>query len=116
MEELYKKGLNDLDSHNGVVTHIEPDILQSEVKWALGSIITKKASGGGGIPAELFQILKYDAVKVPHSICQKTWKNQQWPQDWKMTVFIPKPKKDNGKKCSNYYTIVLISHASRVML
>ena len=116
MEELYKKGLNDLDSHNGVVTHIEPDILQSEVKWTLGNITTNKASGGGGIPAELFQILKDDAVKVPHSICQQTWKNQQWPQDWKRTVFIPMTKKGNGKKCSNYYTIVLISHASKVML
>jgi len=114
MEKLYKKGLNDLDSHNGVVTHIEPDILQSEVKWALGSITTNKASGGGGIPAELFQILKDDTVKVPHSICQQIWKNQQWPQDWKRTVFIPMTKKGNGKKCSN--TIVLISHASKVML
>ena len=99
-----------------MVPHLEQDILECEVKWASGSNTTNKGSGGDGIPAELFQILKYDAVKVPHSICQKTWKNQPWPQDWKMTVFIPKPKKDNGKKCSNYYTIVLISHASKVML
>ena len=116
MEELYKKGLNDLDSHNGVVTHIEPDILQSEVKWTLGNITTNKASGGGGIPAELFQILKDDAVKVPHSICQQIWKTQQWPQDWKRSVFIPIPKKGNAKECSNYHTTALISHASKVML
>ena len=114
MEKLYKKGLNDLDSHNGVVTHIEPDILQSEVKWALGSITTNKASGGGGIPAELFQILKDDTVKVLHSICQQIWKTQQWSQDWKRSVFITIPKKANTKECSNYQIIALISYTSKV--
>ena len=115
-EELYKKGLNDLDDHNGVVTHLEPDILACEVKWALGRITTNKARGGDGIPAELFQILKEDAVKVLHSICQQIWKTQQWPQDWKRAVFIPVPKKGNAKECSNYCTTALISHASKVML
>ena len=96
--------------------HLELDILECEAKWALGSITTNKASGGDGIPVELFQILKDDAVKVLHSICQQIWKTQQWPQDWKRTVFIPIPKKGNAKECSNYHTIVLISHASKVML
>ena len=114
-EELYKKGLNDLDNHSGVITGLEPDILKCEVKWALGSITTNKASGSNGIPAELFQILKDDAIKVLHSIYQQIWKTQQWPQDWKRSVFIPIPKKDNAKECSNYCTIALISHASKVM-
>ena len=99
-----------------MITHLEPDILECEVKWALGSITTNKASGSDGIPVELFQILKDDAVNVPHSICQQIWKAQQWPQDWKKSVFIPIPKKGNAKECSNYCTITLISHASKVML
>ena len=99
-----------------MITHLEPDILDCEVKWALESIATNKASGGDGIPVELFQILKYDAVKVLPSICQQSWKTQQWPQDWKRSVFIPVPKKGNAKECSNYRTIALISHASQVML
>ena len=99
-----------------MITHIEPDFLECEVKWALESITTNKASGGDGIPAELFQILKDDAVKVLHSICQQIWKTQQWPQDWKRSVFIPIPKKGNAKECSNYHTIALISHASKVVL
>ena len=100
-----------------MITHLEPDILEYEVKWALGSITTDKASGGDGIPVELeFEILKFDAVKVLHSICQQIWKTQQWQQDWKMSVFIPVPKKGNAKECSNYHTIVLISHAHKVML
>ena len=115
-EELHKKDLRDPDNHNGVITHLEPDILEYEVKWALGSIITIKASGGDGIPAELFQILKDDAVKVLHSICQQIWKTQLWPQDWKRSVFIPIPKKGNAKECSNYRTIALISHSRKVML
>ena len=102
--------------HDGVITHLEPDILECEVIWALGSITTNKANGGDGIPVELFQILKDDAVKVLHSICQQIWKIQQWPQDWKRSVFIPIPKKGNAKECSNYHTIALISHASKVML
>ena len=101
-EELYKKGLNDPDNHDGVVTHLEPDILECGVKWALGSITMNKASGGDGIPVELFQILKDVAVKVLHSICQQIWKTQQWPQDGKKSVFIPIPKKSNAKECSNY--------------
>ena len=96
-EELYKKGLNDPDYHNGVVTHLEPDFLEREVKWALGSVTTNKASGSDGIQGELFQILKYDAVKMLYSICQQTWKSQKCPQDWKMSVFIPIPKKGNTK-------------------
>ena len=116
MEELYKKDLHDPDNHNGVIAHLEPDILESEVKWTLGSITTSKASSGDGIPAELFQILKDDAVKVLHSIYQQIWKSQQWPQDWKRSVFIPIPKKGNAKECSNYCTLVLTSHASKVML
>ena len=115
-EELYKKDLHDSDTHNGVITHLEPDILECEVKWALESISSNKANGGDGIPVELFQILKDDAVKVLHSICQQIWKTQQWPQDWKRSVFIPIPKKGNAKKCLNYHTIALISHASQVML
>ena len=115
-EELYKKDLHDPDTHDGVITHLEPDILESEVKWALGSITTNKASGGDGIPVELFQILKDDSVQVLPSICQQIWKTKQWPQDWKRSVFIPIPKKGNAKECSNYHTIALISHPSRVML
>ena len=111
-EESYKKDLHNPDNHDGVITHPEPDILECEVKWALGSITTNKANGGDGIPVELFQILK-DNVKVLHSICQQIWKTQQWPQ---ATVFIPIPKKGNAKECSNYHTIALISYASKVML
>ena len=110
-EELYKKDLHDQDNHNGVITHLESDILECEVKWPLESITMNKASGGDGIPVELFQILKDDAVKVLHSICQQIWKTQQWPQDWKRSVFIPIPKEGNAKECSNYHTI-----ASKVML
>ena len=113
---MYKKDLHDPDNHNGVITDLKPDILECEVKWALESITTNKASGGDGIPVELFKILKDDAVKVLHSICQQIWKTQQWPQDWKRSVFIPIPKKGNAKGCSNYRTIALISHASKVML
>ena len=105
--------LNDPDNHAGVITHLEPDILKCEVKWALGSITLIKASGGDGILAELFQILKDDAVKVLHLIHQQIWKTQQWPQDWKRSVFIPIPKKDNAKECSNYCTIALIKQASK---
>ena len=115
-EELYKKDLHDPDNHDGMITHLEPDILEYKVKWALGSITMNKASGGDGIPGELFQILKDDAVKVLHSICQQIWKTQQWPQDWKRSIFIPIRKKGNPKECSNYHTIALISHASKVML
>ena len=114
--ELYKRDLNDPDNHDGVFTHLEPDILECDVKWALGSITTNKASGGDGIPTELFQVLKDDALKMLHSICQQIWKTQQWLQDWKRSVFIPIPKKSTAKECSNYCTIVLISHASKVML
>ena len=115
-EELYKKDLHNPDNHNGVITYLEPDILECEVKGALGSITTNKASGGDGIPVELFQILNYDAVKVLHSICQQIWKTQQWPQDRKKSVFILIPKKDNAKEFSNCHTFALISHASKVML
>ena len=115
-EELYKKDLHDQDNHNGVITHLEPDILECEVKWALGGITMNKASGGDGIPVELLQILKDDAVKVLHSLCQHIWKTHQWPQDWKRSVFIPTPKKGKGKECSNYHTFALISHASKVIL
>ena len=111
-EELYKRDLHDPDNHNGVITHLEPDILECEVKWTVGSITMNKASGGDGIPVELFQTLKDDAVKVLHSICQQIWKSQQWPQDWKMSVFIPIPKKGNAIECPNYHTVVLISHDS----
>ena len=99
-----------------MITNLEPDILECEVKWALESITSNKASGGDGIPADLFEILKDDSVKVPHSICQQIWKTQQRPQDWKRSIFIPIPKKGNAKECSNYYTVVHISHASNVML
>ena len=99
-----------------MITHLEPDILKCKVKWALGSIITNKASEGDGIPTELFQTLKDNAVKVLHSKCQQIWKTQQWPQDWKISVFISIPKKDNAKECSNYHTIALISHATKLML
>ena len=114
--ELYKRDLHDPDNHDGVITHLEPDILECEVKWALRSFTMKKASGSVGIPVDLFQILKDDAVKVLHSICQQIWKTQQWPQDWKKSVFILIPKKGNAKECSNYCTIALISHGSKVML
>ena len=114
--ELYKKDLHDPDNHNGVITHLEPDILECEVKWALEGITMNKASGGDGIPVALFQNLNDDAVKVLHSICQQIWKTQQWPQDWKKSVFIQIPKKGNAKECSNYCTIALISHTSKVML
>ena len=114
--ELYKKDLHDPDNHDGVITHLEPDILECEVKWALGSITMNKANGGYRIPVELFQILKDGAVKVLPSICQQIWKTQQWPQNWKRSVFIPIPKKGNAKECSNDCTIALISHASKVML
>ena len=116
--ELYKKELQDPDNHEGVITHthLEPDILECEVRWAFGSITMNKASGGDGIPVELLQILKSDAVGVLHSICQQTWKTQQWPQDWKRSIFIPIPKKGNAKECSNYCTIALILLASKVML
>ena len=115
-QKNYTKHLNDPDNHDGVITHLEPDILECEVKWALGSISTNKASGGDGIPAELFQVLKDDAVKVLQAICQQIWKTQQWPQDWKKSVFIPIPKKDNAKECPNYHTIALILHTSKLML
>ena len=115
-EELYKKDLNNPDNHDGMINHIEPDILECEVKWALESITMNKASGSDGIPVELFQILKDDAVKVLQSICQQIGKTQQWPQDWKRSIFIPIPKKGNTKECSNYHTIALISYASKVMI
>ena len=114
-EELYKKD-HDPDNHTGVISHLEPDILECGVKWALGRITMNKVSGGDGIPVELFQILKDNAVKVLHSICQQIWKTQQWPQDWKRSVFIPIPKKGNAKECPNYCTIALILHGSEVML
>ena len=107
-EELYRTDLHDPDNHEGVITHLEPDILECEVKWALESITTNKASGSDGIPVEFFQILKDDAVKVLNSICQQIWKTQQWLQDWKRSVFIPIPKKGNAKECSNCHTIALI--------
>ena len=115
-EELYKEDLNDLDNNNGVITHLEPGILECKVKWALQSITMKKASGDDGIPDELFQILKDDAVKVLHSRCQQIWKTQHWPQDWKRSVFIPIPNKGNAKECTNYHTIAFILHASKVMV
>ena len=115
-EELYKKDLHDPDNHNGVITHLEPDILECKVQWALGNIIINKASGSHGIPAELFQILKDDVAKVLHSVYQQIWKTQQWPQDWKRSVFIPIPKKGNVKEYSSYHTIAFISHISKVML
>ena len=115
-QELYRKDLHDPDNHDGVITHLEPDILEGEVKLALECITTNKASGSDGIPVELYQILKDDTVKVLHAICQQIWKTQQWPQDWKRSVFIPIPKNGNPKEWSNYRTIALISHASKVML
>ena len=115
-EDLYRKDLHDPDNYDGVITHLEPDILECEVKWALGSITTNNASEGDEIPVELFQILKDDVMKVLYSICQQIWKTQQWPQDWKRSVFITIPKKGNAKECSNYHTIALISHASKLML
>ena len=114
--ELYKKDLHNPDNYNGVITHLQPDILECEVKWTLENITKNKASGGDGIPVELFQILKDDAAKVLHSKCQQIWNTQQWPQDWKSSVFIPVSKKGNAKECSNYHTIALTSHASKVML
>ena len=113
-EELFKKDLHDPDNHDGVITDLEPEILECEVKWALESITMNKASGGDGIPVELFQIQKDDAMDVLHSVCQQIWKTHQWPQNWKRSVFIPIPKKGNAKECSNYCTIALISHASKV--
>ena len=115
-EELHKKDLHDPDNHDGVITHLEPDILDCKVKWAMGSITMNKASGGDEIPVELFQILKDDAVKVLHSICQHIWKTQQWPQDWKRSAFISVPKKGNVKERSKYHRITFISHASKVMV
>ena len=115
-EELYKEDLYDQDNHDGGITHLETDILECEVKWALESITMNKASGGERIPVKLFQILKHDAMRVLHSICQQIWKTQQWPQGWKMSVFIPVPKKVNAKDCSKYHTIALISHASKIIL
>ena len=115
-DDSTKKDLHDSNNHDGVITHLESDILECEVKLAIGSITMNKDNGGDGIPVELFQVLKDDAVKVFHSICQQIWKIQQWPQDWKRSVFIPIPKKGNAKECSNYCTIALISHASKVML
>ena len=112
-EEICKKDLHNPYNQDGVITHLEPDILECEAKWALGSITTNKASGGDGIPVNLFQILKDDAVKVLHSVCHQIWKTQQWPQDWKRSVFIPIPKKGNAKEYSNYCTIALISHTSK---
>ena len=115
-ELLKKKDLHDSDNHDGVITHLQPDILECELKWASGSITMNKASGRDGIPVELFQILKDDAAKVLHSICQQIWKTQQWPRDWKSSVFIAISKKGSAKECSNYSTIALISHTSKVML
>ena len=115
-EELYKKDLHDSDNHDGMITDLVPDILEREVKWASGSITVNKASGSDGIPAELFQIVKDDAVKEFHSICQQIWKTQQRPQDWKRSVFISITKKSNAKECSNYHTVALILHVSKVML
>ena len=116
MKELHKKDLHDPDNQDGVTTHLEPDILECKVKRALGNITTNKASGGDRIPVELFQTVKDDAVKVLHSVCQQIWKTQQWPQDWKISVFIPIAKKGNAKGCSYYHTVALISHARKRML
>ena len=115
-EELYKKELHDPDNHDGVITDLEPDILEWEVKWALESITMNKVSGGDGLAVKLFRILKDDAVQVLHSICQQIWRTQQWPQDWKQSVFILIPKKGDVKECSNYHTTALISHSTKVML
>ena len=116
IEELYKKDLHNPVNHNGVITHLESDILECEVKWALGSITTNKANGGDGIPVELYQILKDDAVKALHSIFQQIWRTQQWLQDWKTSIFSPIPKKANAEECSNYHIIAIISHTSKIML
>ena len=113
---IHKKDLNGSDNHDGVIMHLELDFLECEVKWPLGNITANKASGGDGISVELFQILKNDVVKVLYSICQQIWKTQQWPQDWKRSIFTPIPKKGNAKERSNYYIIALISHASKAML
>ena len=113
---MYKKDLHDRDNHHGVITHLEPDIMECEVKWALGSITTNKASGGDGVPVDFFQILQDNAVKVLHSTCQQIWKTQQWPQDWKRSAFIPIPNKGNAKECSSHHTNALISHTGKVML
>ena len=115
-EELYKKYHNDPDNHDGMIIHLEPDILECEVNWDLGSLSTNKTSGGDGIPAELFQILKEDTVKILPSICQQIWKTQQWPQNWKRSVFIPILKKGHAKECSNYHTVAMISRTSKIML
>ena len=115
-EGLYKRDLHDPENHDGMITHLEPDILECEVKWALGSITMNKASGGDRIPVDLYKILKDDAVKVLHSVCQQIWKTQQWPQAWTRSAFIPIPKKGNAKECSNFHKIALISHTSKVML
>ena len=115
-EQLYKNDLHDPDNQDGVTTHLDPDILECEVKWALGSITTNKAGGGDGIPAELFQILKDDAMKELHSTCHQIWKIHHWPQDWKISVFTPIPKKGNAKEFSNYCTVALISHTTKLML
>ena len=115
-KELYEKGVSDPDNQDGVIIHLEPDILVCEAKQAFGSIMMNKASRGDGIPGEVYQILKGDSVKGLHSICQQIWKTQQWPHDWKRSVFISIPRKGNAKECSNYHTILLISHASKVML
>ena len=114
--ELYKKDHHDPDNHFAVITHLKPDILECKVKWTLGSITMNKANGGDVIPVEVFQIIKDNDVKVLHSICQQIWKTQQWPQDWKRSVFIQTPKKGNAKECSKYYTIALVSHTSKIML
>ena len=117
-EELYKKDLHGPDNHDGLITHthLEPDILGCGVKWASESITMNKVRGGDGIPAELFKILKDNPVKVLHSICQQIWKTQQWPQDWKRSVFIPVPKRGNAKDCSDWHAVILISHAGKIML
>ena len=115
-EELYIKDLHNPDNHDGVIIHLEPDILECEVKWALRNITMNKASGGDGIPVDLFQILKDGGMKVLPSVCQQIWKTQQWPQDWKRSVFIPIPKPGNAKECSNDHTAALISRTSKVML
>ena len=115
-DESYKKGHNDPDNHDSVITYLEADIQECEIKWTLGSITTNKASEGDGIPPELFQILKDDAVKVMYSVCQQIWETEQWPQDWKRSVLIPITKKGNAKECSNYRTTALISQASKVMV
>ena len=116
MEKLYKKDVNELDNYSSVVSHPEPDILEHELKWALGSTAASKASGCDGIPVELFKTLKDDVIKVLNSICQQIWKIQEWPQDWKRSILIPIPKKGSTKECSNHRIVALISHASKVML